>query len=189
MWKISFFLRVGIGSWSWFAWKGQFQPNRRHFGWKDGISWLPGISSLAQESVDLHPQERGDCPNRVFFPSSGLGIWGWHIFPQSVNHIAWIEWIYFLIFLSFNICIPCYMWWLPNFPSQLIVAPSNIHLSQRFYKFRNILPLALGEILLIIFQDYFISAKSYTREKNSSCDLQYVIKRSLTTEMKEHFLL
>lgn len=39
------------------------------------------------------------------------------------------------------------------------------YLNQRFYKFRNILPLAFGEMLVTIFQDYFISAKSYTREK------------------------
>lgn len=91
--------------------------------------------------------------------------------------------MYFLIFLSFNICIMFYVITKLSFS---VNGPSNIHLSQRFDKFRNILQLAFGEISLILFQDYFISAKSYSREKNSNSDLQYVTKRSLTTEMKEH---
>lgn len=91
--------------------------------------------------------------------------------------------MYFLIFLSFNICTMFYVITKLSFS---VNGPSNVHLSQRFDKFRNILQLAFGEISLILFPDYFISAKSYSREKNSNSDLQYVTKRSLTTEMKEH---
>lgn len=93
-----------------------------------------------------------------------------------------LNWMYFLIFLSFNICIMFYVITKISFS---VSGPSNI-LSQRFDKFRNILPLAFGEISLILFQDYFMSAKSYSREKNSNSDLQYVTKHSLTTEMKGH---
>lgn len=143
-----------------FALKGQMQPSSRCSGWKDdNMGWLPGFSSLAQEAVKLLPQETGGCLSSFLFYFSilwfltfwlrGSGICA--SFCQPVNHIAWIEWIYFLIFLSVSICIICYMHWLPNILSQLIVAPGSFHLSQRFYKFRNAAPLAISEILQIIF--------------------------------------
>lgn len=143
-------MEVGNESCSSFALKGQMQPSSRCFGWNDGMGWLPGISFfLGTRGCQIATSGDRRLSKYVIFLPSGLEAL---MFCVSFRHhtITVIEWIYFLIFLSFSICITCYMQWLPNFPSQLIVAPSNFHLSKRFYKFRNTAPLAFAEILLII---------------------------------------
>lgn len=144
------------GGWEW---ELQFICSERTDVAKQQVLWLEWWHGLATWDLFLPWHKRlSNCYLRrqeivqvcYFSP-----FWPWGsdvlcILSSSHNHSVWIEWIYFLIFLSFSICITCYMQWLPNLPSQLIVAPSNFHLSKRFYKFRNTAPLALAEILLII---------------------------------------
>lgn len=131
-----------------------------HLHWKDRCSQAPGalagrmtwvgyLSSLPWHKRLSNCYLR-NCPSSFLYFLT-VRFCDCASFCQLVNHIAWIEWIYFLIFLSVSICITCYMYWLPNILSQLIVAPGNFHLSQRSYKFRSTAPLAHSEILLIIF--------------------------------------
>lgn len=145
-----------------FALKGQMQPSSRCSGWKDdNMGWLPGFSSLAQEAVKLLPQETGGCLSSFLFffifpfcdsLLSGCEVLGFvHLFVSQLIILHGLSGFIFWFFLSVSICIICYMHWLPNVLSQLIVAPGSFHLSQRFYKFRNAAPLAISEILQIIF--------------------------------------
>lgn len=69
-----------------------------------------------------------------------------------------------------------------TFFSQLIVAPDNFHLSQRFYKFRSTAPLALSEILLIIFGGLLYQCQELWKCKITARTPQCVIKHLLTTE-------
>jgi len=74
------------------------------------MAWVGYLDSLPRHKRLLNYNlEREEIAQVGFFLLLALDSEVCISFCQLVNHIAWIEWIYFLIFLSFSICITCSM--------------------------------------------------------------------------------